>query len=61
MPIGIIPSGKFVVTICQKEFAVIEQMENGAVKTCKTAQKTRFLLTILLRVAKPVSVVSEAD
>ena len=51
MPIGIILAEKFVVTICQKEFAVIEQMENGAVKNLQTAQKTRFLLTILLRVA----------
>ena len=51
MPIGIILAEKFVVTICQKEFAVNEQMENGAVKNLQTAQKTRFLLTILLRVA----------
>ena len=51
MPIGIILAEKFVVTICQKEFAVIEQMENGAVKNLQTAHKTRFLLTILLRVA----------
>ena len=51
MPIGIILAEKFVVTICQKEFAVIEQMENGAVKNLQTAQKPRFLLTILLRVA----------
>lgn len=51
MPIGIILAEKFIVTICQKEFAVIEQMENGAVKNLQTAQKTRFLLTILLRVA----------
>ena len=50
MPIGIILAEKFVVTICQKEFAVIEQMENGAVKNLQTAQKPRFLLTILLRV-----------
>lgn len=51
MPIGIIIAEHFVVTICQKDFAVIEQMENGAVKNLQTAQKTRFLLTILLRVA----------
>ena len=48
---GIIITGKNIITICQKETALIDEFENGTIKNVQTNLKTRFLLTILLRVA----------
>ena len=51
LPMGIIITGKSIITICQKETALIDEFENGTIKNVQTNLKTRFLLTILLRVA----------
>lgn len=51
MPIGIIMTKMNIVTVCLKETAVINEIEQGFVKNIQTNLKTRFLLVILLRVA----------
>ncbi len=51
LPMGIIITEKNMITICQKETALIDEFENGTIKNVQTNLKTRFLLTILLRVA----------
>lgn len=52
MPIGIIVTQHNVVTVCLNEIAAITDVTNGFVKGVQTAMKTRFLLTLLLRVAQ---------
>ncbi|MBC8535194.1 magnesium transporter CorA family protein [Feifania hominis] len=51
LPIGIILTEEQIYTICSEEAPVLKDFSEGLVKNCKTQQKTRFLLTILLRVA----------
>lgn len=51
LPMGIIITERNIITICQKETALIDEFENGMIKNVQTNLKTRFLLTILLRVA----------
>lgn len=52
MPIGIIVTRTNVVTVCLNETSAINDIANGFVKNLQTTMKTRFLLTILLRVAQ---------
>lgn len=52
MPIGIIITRNHIVTVCLNEIAAITDISNGFVKNLQTTMKTRFLLTILLRVAQ---------
>lgn len=52
MPIGIIITKKFLVTVCLNETTALTDIANGFVKNIQTEHKTRFLLTILLRIAQ---------
>jgi len=52
MPIGIIITRHNVVTVCLNEVSAINDIASGFVKNLQTGMKTRFLLTILLRVAQ---------
>ena len=51
MPIGIIITGQNLVTISVRENPVLSEFADGVVKNVQTALKTRFLFTLLLRVA----------
>lgn len=51
IPIGIIITAKNVFTISYKENAIISELAGGMVKNVQTHLKTRFLLTIQLRIA----------
>lgn len=51
MPMGIILTGKNVVTISLKENIIISEMAGGVIKNVQTHLKTRFVLMILLRIA----------
>ncbi|MEG0692518.1 MAG: magnesium transporter CorA family protein [Oscillospiraceae bacterium] len=52
MPIGIIVTQTNVVTVCLNETSAITDIANGFVKNIQTGMKTRFLLTLLLRIAQ---------
>ncbi len=52
MPVGIIITPTNIVTVCLNETAAITDIANGFVKNLQTTMKTRFLLTVLLRVAQ---------
>lgn len=51
MPMGIILTDKFVITVCLKENSIINDFATGVVKGIKTQFKTRFIFCILLRIA----------
>lgn len=51
MPMAIITTPKNVVTVSLKENAVVSEMSQGLVKNVQTHMRTRFLLSMLLRVA----------
>jgi len=52
LPMGIIVTDKHIITVCLKESSVIRDLQDGLVKGIRTQQRTRFILTILLQVAK---------
>ena len=52
MPVGIIITPRNVVTVCLNETSAVTDIAKGFVKNVQTHMKTRFLLTILLRVAQ---------
>lgn len=52
MPVGIILTPLNVVTVCLNEVSAITDVTNGFVKNVQTAMKTRFILTLLLRIAQ---------
>ena len=52
LPLGIIVTQKHIITVCLKETSVIRDLQDGLVKDVRTQQRTRFILTILLLVAK---------
>lgn len=52
MPIGIIITKTNIVTVCLDETTAISDISKGYVKNVQTSMKTRFLLTLLLRIAK---------
>jgi len=52
MPVGIIITPTNVVTVCLNEITAISDISNGFVKNIQTTMKTRFLLSILLRIAQ---------
>lgn len=52
MPVGIIITPNNIVTVCLNEVTAITDIANGFVKNVQTTMKTRFLLSILLRVAQ---------
>lgn len=51
MPIGIIIADKVIYTISLKENAVLSEFAGNMVKNVQTHLRTRFLLTLLLRIA----------
>lgn len=51
MPMGIIITKDNVFTICLKENIVLSEMSSGIIKNVQTNLKTRFVLTLLLRIA----------
>lgn len=52
MPIGIIVTRTNIVTVCLNETSAITDISDGFVKNIQTSMKTRFLLTLLLRIAQ---------
>lgn len=52
LPIGIIVTDRHIVTVCLKETSVVRDLRAGTVKDVRTEQRTRFILNILLLVAK---------
>lgn len=52
MPVGIILTQTNVVTVCLHEITAMTDIANGFVKGAQTTMKTRFILTLLLRVAQ---------
>lgn len=51
LPCGIIIMDKYFITISSRKNIVIDEISSGVVKNIQTNQKTRFLLTILLRIS----------
>ncbi|WP_195277084.1 magnesium transporter CorA family protein [Anaerotruncus rubiinfantis] len=51
MPMGIIMTRDYVLTVCLRENLLISEMAEGRVKGLQTSLKTRFLLLTLLRIA----------
>lgn len=52
LPLGIIVTDKHIITVCLKETSVVRDLQDGMVKDVRTQQRTRFILNILLLVAK---------
>lgn len=52
LPMGIIVTDRHIVTVCLKETSVVRDLRAGTVKDVRTEQRTRFILNILLLVAK---------
>ncbi len=52
LPLGIIVTGKHIITVCLKETSVVRDLQDGLVRDVRTQQRTRFILNILLLVAK---------
>ena len=51
MPLGMIITDDYFVTVCLRDFSVINDIEDGYVKNIQTAHKTQFMLTLLLKTA----------
>ncbi len=51
MPMGIILTDSYVVTVSLRENSIIDDFAKGVVKNIKTQFKTRFIFTLLLRIA----------
>ena len=51
MPLSIIITEDYIVTVCLREFSVINDIIGGYVKNVRTAYKTNFLLLLLLKTA----------
>lgn len=52
LPLGIIVTEKHIITVCLKETSVVRDLQDGLIKDVRTQQRTRFILNILLLVAK---------
>ncbi len=52
LPMGIIVTRKHIITVCLKENSVVRDIQDGLVKGVQTQLRTRFILNILLQVAK---------
>ncbi len=52
IPLGIIVTPKYFVTISSRRTAIIDEIVEGFVKNIETKYRTRFLLTLLLRIAQ---------
>lgn len=51
MPMGIIMTPRYVITVCLRENLLVDEMAGGRIKALQTPLKTRFLLLTLLRIA----------
>ncbi len=51
MPMGIIYTAEQIITVSLRQNSIIEEFAQGTVKNLQTAQKTQFLLRMLLRIA----------
>jgi len=52
LPLGVIVTDKHIVTVCLKETSVVRDLQDGRVRDVRTQQRTRFILNVLLLVAK---------
>ena len=52
LPLGVIVTDKHIITVCLKETSVVRDLQDGMVKDVRTQQRTRFILNVLLLVAK---------
>ena len=52
LPLGIIVTPKNIITVCLKETSVVRDLQDGQVKDARTQHRTRFILNVLLLVAK---------
>ncbi len=52
IPMGIIVTKRHIITVCLKETSVVRDLQDGLVKGLRTEMRTRFILNILLLVAK---------
>lgn len=52
LPIGVIFTETFIMTICTRENSTVEKLEQGLVKDLDTRYKTRFLLNVLLLISQ---------
>ena len=52
IPLGIIITPEYFVTISSKQSALLDSFASGAVRGVQTRMRTRFLLTILFRIAQ---------
>ena len=52
IPLGIIVTGKHIITVCLKESSIVKDFQDGLVKNAETQKRTRFILYMLLQVAK---------
>ena len=52
LPLGIIVTEKHIITVCLKESSIIKDFQDGLVKYAETQKRTRFILYMLLQVAK---------
>lgn len=51
MPMGIIMTPKYVLTVCLRDNVMIRELADGRIKGLQTSMKTRFLLLTLLKIA----------
>ncbi len=52
LPLGIIASNEYIVTILLKESKLFEDFENGLVKEFDTSKKTKFTIQLFLRISQ---------
>ena len=52
VPLGVLMTEKYIVTVCTRETSILRDFENGLIKAADTQKKTSFLLYILLQVSK---------
>jgi len=51
LPLGIIVTGKFIVTISRQEYAFLEDFASGKIRGFSTGKRYRFILRMLLSIA----------
>lgn len=51
VPVGVVVTDRYVVTVCQKETAVLSEFSQGLVQNVQTNLRTRFVLCLLMRMA----------
>jgi len=52
LPLGIIVTDKYIITVCLKETSVLKNFQDGMVRNAVTQKRTSFILLMLLQVAK---------